>query len=185
MLLCAKLGYMTEDLKYPLGLPTKPEGPLSVSDRSALIDSIADFPRALRTAVKGLTNEQLDTPYRPDGWTVRQVVHHLADSHLNSYIRTRLALTEDTPTIRPYDEVEWAKLPDAAGADPELSLTLLDALHTRWTVLFRALPPEAFSKEFVHPASGKQNLDVLLCIYEWHGRHHLAHITRLASRLGW
>ena len=176
---------MTDELKYPLGLPSKPEGPLPTSDRNALIDAIADFPRLLRTAVKGLNEQQLDTPYRPEGWTVRQVVHHLADSHINSYIRTRLALTEDTPTIRPYDEVEWALLPDAATGDPELSLVLLEALHTRWTNLFKALPPEAFAREFVHPASGKMSLDVLLCIYEWHGRHHLAHITRLAERLGW
>lgn len=139
----------------------------------------------MRAAIAGLSYEQLETPYRPEGWTVRQTVHHIADSHINAYVRFRLGLTEDVPTIKPYAEKLWAQLEDGRNADPNLSLQLLDAVHQRWTILLRSLPPDVFAHSLRHPESGVMSLDVVLQSYEWHGRHHVAHITSLRERMGW
>jgi len=171
------------DLRYPIGMFKRP-GPLDAEARIALIDSLASAPAGLRKAVEGLSDAQLDTPYRPGGWTVRQVVHHLPDSHVNSYCRLKLALTEEMPTIRPYDEARWAELPDGA-APVELSLALMDALHARWVLLFRSLTESDWSREFRHPESGIWRVDHHLALYAWHGSHHIAHITSLREREGW
>lgn len=173
-----------EDLSYPIGKFT-PEQTLTDKRRSELIEQIAAVPASLREAVKGLSQEQLDTPYRPGGWTVRQVVHHLPDSHLNAYIRFKLALTEDKPTIKPYEQQMWAELPDAKGADVEMSLRLLEGLHQRWVLLLRSMKPTDFKKEYVHPESGVNVLEKTFQMYAWHGRHHVAHITSLRKRMGW
>ena len=153
--------------------------------RSELIQRIADTPSSLTAAVQGLTDAQLDTPYREGGWTVRQVVHHLPDSHMNSYIRFRLALTEDEPTIKPYHERLWAELFDARTAPVAPSLLLLDSLHARWVLLLRSLKPADFARTFRHPENGVRNLDWQLQIYAWHGRHHVAHITSLREKMKW
>lgn len=173
-----------ERLRYPIGRFEPREG-LSTGDRAALVDDIAALPADLRAAVSGLSDEQLDTPYRPGGWTVRQVVHHLPDSHLNGYVRCKLAVTECEPTIRTYDEAAWAELADASGADIEDSLLLLEALHRRWVRFLRSLGEEAFGRVFVHPEEGRVILDLGVQLYGWHGRHHLAHVTRLGERMGW
>jgi uncharacterized damage-inducible protein DinB len=172
------------DLSYPIGkfdwsAPVPPEA------RRQAIQEIADAPARLREAVRGLDAAQLDTPYRPEGWTVRQVVHHVADSHVNSYIRFRLALTEDSPLIKPYDQVAWAALPDARTAPVELSLALLDGLHSRWAALLGTLTDAEFARTFRHPEIGTVRLDTNLALYAWHGRHHTAHITGLRQRSGW
>lgn len=172
------------DLRYPVGeFQADPEA--TDSKRQALIDQIAEAPARVRAAVAGLTAEQLDTPYRPGGWTVRQVVHHLPDSHLNAYVRFRLALTEAAPTIKPYHEERWAELSDARTAPAELSLALLDALHFRWVLLLRSLEAEDWTRTFHHPDLGLLTLDTTLQIYAWHGRHHEAHIAALRQRMGW
>ena len=152
--------------------------------RLRAIESIARTPQNLREAVRGLNDAQLDSPYREGGWTVRQVVHHVADSHMNAYIRLKLAMTENNPTIRPYDEASWARLGDVSGPIAP-SQTLLDSLHQRWDVLWRTLKPEDFSRKLVHPEQGERTIDWLLFVYEWHGRHHTAHITELRKRKGW
>jgi uncharacterized damage-inducible protein DinB len=172
------------DLRYPVGKFSWPEE-VSATDRERLIDIIAATPANLRAAVAGLSDSQLDTPYRPGGWTVRQVVHHVPDSHMNSYIRCRLALTESEPTIKPYHEGLWAELSDSK-MPVEVSLTLLDALHERWVHLLRSLTDDDFASTFVHPGVGKTiRLDQNLALYAWHGRHHTAHITSLSERMGW
>lgn len=173
-----------EQLRYPIGR-FSPEPGLTAARRDALIDDIAALPAALRAAVTDLTGAQLDTPYRPGGWTVRQVVHHVPDSHVNAYIRCKLALTRDRPQITTYDEAEWAKLADARGADIDVSLALLDALHGRWVPFLRSLEPADFERAFVHPEHGPVTLDETLQLYAWHGRHHLAHITSLRRRMQW
>lgn len=174
------------DLRYPLGRPTLPTGPLDHGTRTAYIAQISLLPDQVRTALAGLTAAQLDTPYRPGGWNLRQVLHHLPDSHLNSYTRFRLALTEDNPTIRPYDEQAWAELADIAATPPAVSLALLEALHIRWTILLRTLKEEQWARTFHHPDSQRDfTLDQALALYAWHGRHHLAHITELRKREGW
>ena len=150
-----------------------------------MIDNIAAFPQQLRAAVQDLNETQLDTLYRPDGWMVRHVVHHVTDSHLNSYIRFRWALTEDEPLIKAYDEKAWATLPDASRAAPEVSLALLDALNARWALLLRALTPEQCQRRLRHSEAGLLKLETMLGLYDWHGRHHLAHITGLRQRQGW
>jgi hypothetical protein len=150
-----------------------------------MIDEIAAAPAQLRAAVAGLDDAQLDTPYRQDGWTVRQVVHHVFDSHVNAYVRFRWALTEDAPLIKAYDEKEWARLPDAVSAPVAVSLDLLDALHKRWLILLRALTPEDFERKWISPDFGELGVGVLLQIYAWHGQHHVAHITSLREREGW
>jgi hypothetical protein len=141
------------------------------------IEQIAALPTQIREAVARLGDARLDTPYREGGWTARQVVHHLVDSHVNSYCRFRLALTEDRPTIRPYDEKAWAELEDARTGAVDLSLDLLEALHRRWVVLLRAMNPEDFDREFVHPERGPMSLKTNVRLYAWHGRHHLAHLN--------
>ena len=175
---------MHDDLRYPLG-PAPRVSTLSPDERRDAIAAIRGCPSALRAAVAGLSAAQLDTPYRPGGWTVRQVVHHVADSHVNAYVRCKLALTEDAPTIRPYEEQDWARLPEACTADPALSLVLLDALHARWVAALDGLPAEAFARPYVHPSSGPSTLDGLLASYAWHGRHHVAHVVGLRTREGW
>jgi hypothetical protein len=177
------------DLQYPIGKfqwgGVKWGGVSTDEQRRQLIDQIDQAPAQLRQAVAGLTEEQIDTPYRPGGWTVRQVVHHLPDSHMNAYGRFRLALTEDEPTIKPYDQERWAALEDARTAPAELSLSLLEPLHRRLVLLLRSLRPEDFARTFRHPEMGVVTLDRLLGMYAWHGRHHIAHITSLRDRRGW
>jgi len=177
------------DLQYPIGKfawNRSGEGLLaSEAERQQWLADIEETPARLRAAVAGLTEAQLDTPYRPGGWTVRQVVHHLADSHLNSYVRFRLALTENEPPIKPYDQELWANLSDARSAPAELSLTLLDTLHQRWVMLLRSLKPEDFSRALKHPQMGRVTLEKCLAMYAWHGKHHVAHITGLRQRSGW
>lgn len=172
------------DLRYPIGKFTfNPD--VSAEMRRALIGRIAAAPAALREATRGLDERQLDTPYRPDGWTVRQVVHHVPDSHMNAYVRFKLALTEDNPTIKPYDESKWAQVADTARTPVDVSLTLLEALHRRWVVLLESLAPADFARPLVHPDHGSLTIDWLLQLYAWHGRHHAAHITELRRREGW
>ncbi len=172
-----------EDLSHPIER-FKPESEVSNERRLELIQQISAAPAALREAVKGLSPEQLDTPYRPGGWTVRQVAHHIPDSHMNAYIRFRLALTEDQPTIKPYKQPLWAELPDAKSADVEMSVVLLDGLHRRWVSLLKSMKPEDFKRTYNHPESGVQSLESVLQLYAWHGRHHVAHITSLRKRMG-
>jgi hypothetical protein len=171
------------DLRYPIG-PFKLDGTPTDDDVRRSIDEIAEAPAKLRAAVEGLSAQQLDTPYRPDGWTVRQVVHHVPDSHLNSYCRFKLALTEDEPTIKPYREERWAELADSR-APIEVSLTLLESLHQRWVSLLKSLEPADFSRGFRHPEIGVITLAQNVCLYAWHGRHHTAHVTSVRERLGW
>jgi uncharacterized damage-inducible protein DinB len=172
------------DPRFPIG-PFAYAGPASAAARGHLLDQIAECPAALRAALAGLGEEQLDTPYREGGWTVRQVAHHLPDSHLNAYTRCRLALTEDEPTIKPYAEGAWAELVDARTAPAEMSLALLEALHARWVMLLRSLPEAEFARRLVHPESGVMTLDRLLALYAWHGRHHVAQVCALRERKGW
>ena len=172
------------DPRYPIG-KFQPQSQLDGTARNILIQHIAEAPVALKNSVQGLTEKQLDTPYREGGWTVRQVVHHLPDSHMNSYVRFRLALTENEPTIKPYIERMWAELFDARTAPVALSLHLFESLHERWVILLRSLKPEDFSRTFRHPESGVRNLDWLLQLYAWHGRHHVAHITSLREKMKW
>jgi hypothetical protein len=176
--------YGAMDFQYPIGR-FEWSGTNSDDDRRRYIDEIGEAPGRLRAAVAGLSAAQLDTPYRPGGWTVRQVVHHMPDSHMNSYVRFRLALTEDAPTIKPYDESRWAELTDARTAPIEISLMLLESLHARWALLLRGLKPGDFAREFRHPELGTVSLDRNLALYAWHGRHHVAHITSLRERMGW
>jgi uncharacterized damage-inducible protein DinB len=173
-----------QDLRFPIG-KFHWKGELNEAERDELISQIAETPARLREAVEGLTPEQLDTPYRPEGWTVRQVVHHLPDSHLNSYVRFKLALTENQPTIKTYDQEAWAKLADSKATPIETSLALLEALHERWVNLLRSMSPSDFERTLNHPEMGPVTLDRLLGIYAWHGRHHVAHITSLRERMGW
>jgi hypothetical protein len=166
-----------DELKYPIGR-FKLEGPVTAEQRRQWIEEIAALPAQVREAVAGLSSSQLDTPYRPGGWTIRQVIHHLADSHLNSYIRYRLALTEEQPTIKAYKEDRWAELADAKEAPVELSLTLLDSMHQRWVLLMQAMGEADWKRAFVHPERGVMTLETNLALYAWHGKHHLAHIQR-------
>ena len=175
---------MSDDLRYPIGPWQPPTGPVTPEWRANHIRDIAALPAQMRAAVAALSDAQLDTPYRPGGWTLRQVVHHVADSHANGYVRQKLALTESNPTIKPYDEERWAELPDSRLAI-DVSLRMLDAIHERWAALLRSLPPERFAAPYQHPQSGPQTLDSSLSNYSWHGRHHVAHITALRTREGW
>jgi hypothetical protein len=173
-----------EDLQYPIG-QFKWNGSASEEQLRRWVDEIAAAPPLLRAAVKGLSAEQIDTPYRPGGWTVRQVVHHLPDSHLNSYVRFRLALTEQEPTIKPYEQERWAELPDSRTAPMDVSLSMLESLHGRWVLLLRALTAADWKRTFRHPELGVVNLERTAALYAWHGRHHVAHITSLRQRMGW
>lgn len=173
-----------DDLRYPVG-KFKYDGPPSEEQKKAFLNDIAATPANLRAAVKGLSEAQLDTPYRPGGWTVRQVVHHVPDSHMNSYMRFKLALTEDAPTIKPYAEDKWAELADTKTTPIEVSLTLLDSLHDRWVRLLRSLASDDWKKTFRHPELGAMTLEKTLALYAWHGKHHVAHITELRQQKSW
>lgn len=174
----------TDTLRYPIGKFSFPESTTS-QERKEWIREISEAPLKLRTAVAGLSPEQLDTPYRPNGWTVRQVIHHVPESHLNSYIRFKLALTEDTPLIKPYDEGLWADLPDVGVTPVEVSLTLLESLHQRWVRVLDLITDADYARQFRHPELGLVRLDQNLALYAWHGKHHVAHITSLRARMGW
>jgi len=173
------------DPRYPVGKFQPPAGPHSPDERRALIEQIAATPSRMRAAVAGLSEAQLETPYRDGGWTVRQVAHHVPDSHMNAFIRVKLALTEDEPTIKPYDEAAWAKLSDVRDTPIETSLMLLETLHARWDAILRSMTDGDFSRTLLHPDHGVITLDWLLTMYAWHGRHHVAHITSLRDRNGW
>ena len=172
------------DLRYPIGI-YEAKSTLTPAERAEAIAQIAETPRRMRDAVGGLSGGQLDTPYRPGGWTVRQMAHHVPDSHMNAYTRLKLALTESEPIIKPYEEQLWAKLPDSLQTPVEVSLSLLEFLHLRWDMLLRALPPEDFARRLRHPVVGAMTVDNLVHHYAWHGRHHVAHITSLRQREGW
>jgi uncharacterized damage-inducible protein DinB len=175
---------MESDLRYPVGkLQILPK--IDGSQRPGLIAAIRDTPAHLTSAVAGLNNAQLDAPYRPGGWTVRQVVHHVPDSHMNAVVRFKLALTEDQPTIKTYDEARWAELPDAKTTAIDPSLALLKNLHERWDLLLRSMTPEQWGRKMQHPELGLVTLDDYLQVYAWHGRHHVAHISGLRQRNGW
>ena len=172
------------DPRYPIG-KFEYQTPPTAEQQQKLIDDIEQTPAKLREAIRELSPQQLDTPYRDGGWTVRQVVHHVPDSHMNAYIRFKLALTEDQPTIKPYMEDRWAKLPDTAKTPPEISLSLMDSLHDRWVRLLHSLEPSDWKRTFQHPEMGLMPLEKSLALYSWHGRHHVAHITELRKRMGW
>jgi len=172
---------MSRDPRYPIG-PFAWPAEVSAADRAAFIARIAAAPERLRHAVKGLTEAQLDTPYREGGWTVRQVIHHVPDSHMNAFIRFKLALTEDEPVIKPYDEASWARLNDAVDAPVETSLRLLESLHERWVVLLDGIAETGWKRRFVHPELGPVSLENNLALYAWHGDHHVAHIMALGFR---
>jgi hypothetical protein len=174
----------TPDLRYPIGRFRRPAS-LTPDERSAATAALAETPARLREAVAGLAPTQLDTPYRPGGWTVRQLVHHVPDSHLNAYVRCKLALTEDEPTIRPYYEDRWAQLPESRSAPLAPSLALLESLHQRWDLVLREMAPADWERTLVHPESGRQSVEQLIALYVWHGRHHVAHVTELRRREGW
>ena len=172
------------DPRFPLGKFSY-DGPLSQEQRHKLLDDVAQTPTNLRTAIKGLSDSQLDTPYRDGGWTVRQVVHHVPDSHMNAYVRFKMALTEDSPTIKTYEEARWAELPDTKATPVEVSLVLLDTLHDLWVRLLRSLTPEQWNRTYRHPELGPMTLEKVLALYAWHGPHHVAHITELRKRMSW
>jgi uncharacterized damage-inducible protein DinB len=172
------------DPRYPIGKFSYSTPP-SEAERREMIQQIEDTPAALRSAVEGLSPQQLDTPYREGGWTVRQVVHHVPDSHMNAYVRFKLALTEDEPTIKPYMEDRWAKLEDSQSTPIEVSLALLDNLHKRWVLMLRSLQPAEWKRAFRHPEMGVVPLEKNVALYAWHGRHHVAHITSLRKQMGW
>lgn len=174
------------ELSYPIGSFSLREVTVAPEERAGLITAIAELPAQFRSAVQGLSEAQFDTPYRPGGWTVRQVVHHVPDSHLNAYVRFKLALTEENPTIKPYEEARWAELPDTAGTQVGVSLVLLEALHRRWVVLLKSMTAEQWGRTYLHPDyQSSFRLDAILAMYAWHGKHHTAHITRLRERMGW
>jgi uncharacterized damage-inducible protein DinB len=173
-----------DELRYPIGRFRTPAAS-SPGLRRAQIETLHRLPERLRAAVQGLSNMQLDTPYRQGGWSVRQLVHHIADSHMNSYVRFKLALTEDWPTIKPYDEAAWAELPDSRTQPIEPSLVLTEMLHQRWVALLEAMSEDDFEKGFNHPERGPQSLTAALALYDWHSRHHTAHITGLRARQAW
>ena len=172
------------DPRYPIGRFERPSA-ITAADRDAAVEVIATLPAHLRAATNDWTEEQLNTPYRDGGWTVRQLIHHIADSHGQSGTRLRKALTENNPTIQPYDEKLWAELPDDREAPVQSSLAMLDGMHARWTYVLRHLSPEQWQRTFVHPESGTWTIDAMTQLYAWHSRHHLAHITELAKARGW
>lgn len=173
-----------ERRRYPVG-PFEPREELTQEDRDEALAVLEVAPDRLRRAVRGLDDAQLDTPYRDGGWTVRQVVHHLPDSHLNGYVRTRWTLTEERPRIKVYDQAAWAELTDARSAPIEASLALLAAVHARWVPLLRGLGPDELRRRCIHPEGGEPTIDTLIQLYAWHSRHHTAHILGLRDRMGW
>ena len=172
------------DPRYPIGKFSF-DGTLSDQQKATFLDEIEQTPARMRAAVQGLTEKQLDTPYRDGGWTVRQVVHHVPDSHMNAYVRFKLALTEEEPTIRPYMEGLWAELPEAKTAPVDLSLALLDSLHKRWTMALRGMTAAEWKRSLKHPEMGMLSLEKMLALYSWHGRHHVAHVTELRKKMEW
>lgn len=175
---------MTTDPRYPIGNFSF-DGTLTPDQKKQYLHDIEQTPARMRTAVSGLSDQQLNTPYREGGWTVRQVTHHVPDSHMNAYIRFKLALTEDEPTIRPYMEDRWAELPESKQAPVELSLNLLDNLHQRWTMVLKNISEADWKRNFKHPEMGLMSLEKTLALYSWHGRHHTAHVTALREKMGW
>jgi len=172
------------DPRYPIGKFSY-AGPPPAAERQQNLADIEETPARLRLALRGLSDQQLDTPYRDGGWTLRQVAHHVPDSHMNSYVRCKLALTEYEPTIKPYMEDLWAELPDAKQAPIEMSLVLLDSLHQRWMLMLRKLTDADFERTFRHPELGSMSLEKTVALYAWHGRHHVAHVTGLREKMGW
>lgn len=173
-----------DDLRYPIGRFDRNQQ-LPAGGHLELIQSLATVPERMRAAVKGLNEQQIEVPYRPEGWTVRQLVHHVPDSHLNAYIRFKWGLTEDSPAIKTYNEKAWSELPDARTGPIEVSLDLLEAVHRRWDLLLNAMTESDFARTIQHPEWGNITLTTMLQLYEWHGRHHVAHIQRLREREGW
>lgn len=183
---CAYHPGVTDDLRYPVGkFEFRPDAAVSAADRAILINQIAEAPGRLTAEVAGLSDAQLDTPYRPAGWTVRQVVHHVPDSHLNAYIRCKLIVTENQPKLKTYEEAAWAELVDGRGGPIDVSLTLLTMLHQRWVAFLRSLDEGAFARTGIHPDYGPMRIDDILQLYAWHGRHHVAHIHGLRERSHW
>ena len=176
---------MHPDMRYPIGKFKRPDKRLTDVQRSTFIGQIAEMPSRLSDAVAGLSSAQLDTPYRPGGWTVRQLVHHIADSHMNAFARFKLTITEDLPTVKTYDEALWAELADTKAPPIEPSLAIVENLHKRWVMLLRSLRPTDWARRFRHPGWGLADIDFLLAQYAWHSRHHVAHITALRERSGW
>lgn len=172
------------DPRYPIGPFNNDENP-TPETRNKHIEEIASLPAKMRRALGGLNPQQLNTPYREGGWTLRQVAHHVPDSHLNAYVRFKLALTENVPTIKPYDQSNWARLKDTDVTSIDVSMNLLESLHIRWVNLLRSMKPEDFNRKLNHPESGVQTLDRMLALYSWHGKHHLAHITTTKERMKW
>jgi hypothetical protein len=173
------------ELQYPTGRFQAKEGALTAEERARLIHRIRELPTLARAAVAGLTDAQLDTPYRDGGWSPRQITHHLADSHLNAFVRMKLAVTEERPTIKPYDQAAWSEQADVNGVPVAASLAILDGLHERWTRLLDSLGADDFARQVVHPEMGDIDLDFLLQLYGWHGRHHVTQVTELRNRQGW
>jgi uncharacterized damage-inducible protein DinB len=172
------------DPRFPIG-KFHYQGAPGEEERAGFIREIEETPSRMRAAVHGLSSEQLDTPYRDGGWSIRRLVHHVPDSHLNAYVRFKLALTEDEPTIKPYAEDRWARLADSESTPIEVSLALLDNLHARWVSLLRSLRPDEWKRAFKHPELGLMPLEKNLALYAWHGKHHTAHITELRKRMDW
>ena len=172
---------ITADLSYPVGR-LDPRAPITPEMRSAAIEAIAACPAKMREGVAGLSEAQLDTPYRPGGWTVRQVIHHIPDSHMNAYVRMKLAATEESPTVKTYEESRWAELPEARSGRVEMSLALIEALHQRWVAFLRALPEAHLRRAFMHAEWGKVTIEESITMYSWHCRHHAAHIAGVLGR---
>lgn len=172
-----------EDLRYPIG-DFERHSEISPELREEFINTIEILPQKLREAIEDLSEEQLETPYRPEGWTVRQTVHHVADSHMNMFIRLRLGLTEDNPTIKPYAEDEWSKLADAK-MPLDVSFKIIEGVHARLTVMLKSLTDEQFKRKLIHPDSGEWTVEAMLGLYDWHSKHHTAHITKLRERNQW
>jgi uncharacterized damage-inducible protein DinB len=175
---------MSDDLRYPIGKWNR-QSSVDADGIAAMIEQVASAPAALAAAVKGLTDAQLDTRYREGGWTPRQIVHHVADSHMNAYVRFKLGMTEDNPTIKTYNEARWAETVDGKTAPIDVSLSLVEGVHKRWVQFLRSMDAKAFARTIVHPENGSMRLSDLLGMYSWHGRHHTAHITELRQRQGW
>jgi uncharacterized damage-inducible protein DinB len=171
----------TDKLRYPIG-PFRPRSGFTPEERAAFIEDIAGFPAEFRDAVEDLSEVKLDTPYREGGWTIRQVVHHVPDSHLQGYVRFKLAMTEVVPTIKTYGQAEWGELADARTAPVESSLDILDALHERWAFFLRSLSGEDFQRTYLHPEMGEITLETTLQLYAWHGQHHLGHVRLVATQ---